>query len=81
MQLIAALIFIGLLLAIGGACLYFGSHQSQRYEHYGSWSRMLPPLLNGSPLDVNEKLNKEISAGRRQARQTRHVRRPRDKKK
>jgi len=68
MQLLAALILLGLFVLILGAAIYFGSHQKPRAQHYGSWSRVLGPQFNGSAMDVKEKLNAEIAAGQNQSR-------------
>lgn len=77
MQLIAALIIIGILVLLLGAAMYFARGQKTRNEHYGSWSNVLGPQFRGSAFDVGEKLNEEIEAGRRQAQRTRRTKRSR----
>ena len=75
MQLIAGLIFLGILLLLIGAAIYFARGQTPRSQHYGSWSNVLGPQFRGSAMDVGERLNKEISAGQHQSsRQSRHQR-------
>ncbi len=78
MQLIAALIIIGILVLLLGAAMYFARGQKTRNEHYGSWSNVLGPQFRGSAFDVGEKLNEEIEAGRRQAQRTRRTKRSRN---
>ena len=73
MQLIGALIFIGILVLLFGLALYFARGQSPKREHYGEWSNVLGPQFRGSAFDVREKLNEEIEAGRRQSRQPRRT--------
>ena len=77
MQLIAALIIIGILVLLLGAAMYFARGQKTRNEHYGSWSNVLGPQFRGSAFDVGEKLNEEIEAGRQQAHRTRRTKRSR----
>ena len=76
MQLIAGLIFIGILILLIGAAIYFARGQKPRSQHYGSWSNVLGPQFRGSAMDVGERLNEEISAGQHQSsrRQSRHQR-------
>ena len=76
MQLIAGLIFLGILLLLIGSAIYFARGQKPRAEHYGSWSNVFGPQFRGSAMDVGERLNKEISAGQHQSgrRQSRHQR-------
>ena len=81
MQLIAALIFIGLFVFILGGCLYLAKRQKPKSQHYGSWSNVLGPQFRGSTLDVNEKLNAEISAERHQSHQAHRTRHTRSKHK
>jgi hypothetical protein len=78
MQLVAALIIIGILVLLLGAAMYFARGQKARNEHYGSWSNVLGPQFRGSAFDVGEKLNEEIEAGRRQAQRTRRTKRSRN---
>jgi hypothetical protein len=78
MQLIAALIIIGILVLLLGAAMYFARGQKTRNEHYGSWSNVLGPQFRGSAFDVGEKLNEEIEVGRRQAHRTRRTKRSRN---
>lgn len=63
MQLVGLLILIAILVLLLGAGIYFARGQKSRGEHYGSWSRVLAPQFRGSAMDVQEQLNKEISAG------------------
>ncbi len=78
MQLLAALIIIGILVLLLGAAMYFARGQKTRNEHYGSWSNVLGPQFRGSAFDVGEKLNEEIEAGRRRAQRTRRTKRSRN---
>ncbi len=78
MQLLAALIIIGILVLLLGAAMYFARGQKTRDEHYGSWSNVLGPQFRGSAFDVGEKLNEEIEAGRQQAQRTRRTKRSRN---
>ena len=78
MQLVAALIIIGILVLLLGAAVYFARSQKTRNDPYRSWSQVLGPQFRGSAFDVGEKLNEEIEAGRRQAHRTRRARRSRD---
>ncbi len=78
MQLLAALIIIGILVLLLGAAMYFARGQKTRDEHYGSWSNVLGPQFRGSAFDVGEKLNEEIEAGRRQSQRTRRTKRSRN---
>jgi copper oxidase (laccase) domain-containing protein len=78
MQLIAALIIIGILVLLLGAAMYFARGQKTRNEHYGSWSNVLGPQFRGSAFDVGEKLNEEIETRRRQAQRTRRTKRSRN---
>ena len=77
MQLLAALIIIGILVLLLGAAMYFARGQKTRNDPYRSWSQVLGPQFRGSAFDVGEKLNEEIEAGRRQAHRTRRTRRSR----
>jgi hypothetical protein len=76
MQLIAGLIFIGILILLIGAAIYFARSQKPRSQHYGSWSNVLGPQFRGSAMDVGERLNEEIAKGQHQAghRQSKHQR-------
>ncbi len=67
MQLIAGLIFIGILLLLIGAAIYLARGQKPKSQHYGSWSQVLGPQFRGSSFDVGERLNEEISAGQHQS--------------
>jgi hypothetical protein len=78
MQLIAALIIIGILVLLLGAAMYFARGQKTRNDPYRSWSQVLGPQFRGSAFDVGEKLNEEIEAGRQQAHRTRRTKRSRD---
>ncbi len=78
MQLLAALIIIGILVLLLGAAMYFARGQKTRNEHYGSWSNVLGPQFRGSAFDVGEKLNEEIETGRRQAQRTRRTKHSRN---
>ncbi len=79
MQLIGALILIGILVLLLGAALYFARSQKTKNDAYRSWSQVLGPQFRGSAFDVGEKLNEEIEKGQQQARRTRHVNRSRNK--
>src|SRR5260370_6495954 len=70
MQLLAALIIIGILVLLLGAAMYFARGQKTRNDPYRSWSQVLGPQFRGSAFDVGEKLNEEIEAGRSQAHPT-----------
>ncbi len=71
MQLIVALIFIGILVLLFGFAIYLARSEKPKSERYGSWSNVLGPQFRGSAFDVREKLNKEIEAGREQSRRVR----------
>jgi len=79
MQLIAALIIIGILVLLLGAAMYFARSQKSRNDPYRSWSQVLGPQFRGSAFDVGEKLNEEIEGGRGQAQRTRRTRRSRSR--
>ena len=79
MQLIAALIVIGIFVLILGGCVYLASRQKPRSQHYGSWGQVLGPQFRGSAFDVNEKLNAEIEAGQHQSHRRQRTHRPREK--
>ena len=81
MQLIAALIFICILVLLFGFALYLARGEKSKREHYGSWTNVLGPQFRGSAFDVGEKLNKEIEAGKRQSHYTRQSHRLKDKQK
>ena len=66
MQLIAALIFSGILLIVLGAALYFANHQKPNTHPYSSWSNVLGPQFNGTAMDVRENLEKDIATGQHQ---------------
>ena len=78
MQLIAGLIFVGILVLLIGAAIYFARGQKPKSQHYGSWSQVLGPQFRGSAMDVGERLNEEISEGQHQSshRQSHRRRRP-----
>ena len=80
MQLIGALIFIGILVLVFGFAIYLARGEEPKSEHYGSWSNVLGPQFRGSSYDVEEKLNKEIEAGRRQFGKGRRSHHARDKR-
>ena len=77
MQLIAGLIFIGILVLLIGAAIYLARSQKPKSQHYGSWSNVLGPQFRGSAFDVGERLNEEISEGQHKSshRQSRRRRR------
>ena len=79
MQLLAALIIIGILVLLLGAAMYFARGQKTRNDPYRSWSQVLGPQFRGSAFDVGEKLNEEIEKGQQQARRTRRANRSRNK--
>jgi len=79
MQLIGALILIGILVLLLGAALYFARSQKTKNESYRSWSQVLGPPFRGSAFDVGEKLNEEIEKGQQQARRSRRANRSRNK--
>ncbi len=79
MQLLVALIIIGILLLIVAAAIYLARTQKPKAQHYGSWSQVLGPQFRGSVLDVNERLNEEISAGQHQSRWRRQTHRTHNK--
>ncbi len=78
MQLIAALIFIGILILLFGLAVYLARGQSPKREHYGSWSNVLGPQFRGSAYDVGEKLNREIEEGRGRSRRVKRSHRSKD---
>ena len=67
MQLVAGLIFIGILVLLIGAAVYLARSQKPKSQHYGSWSQVLGPQFRGSAFDIGERLNEEISAGQHQS--------------
>ena len=79
MQLIAALIFIGILVLLLTFAAYLARSQKSRNNPYRSWSQVLGPQFRGSAFDVGDNLNKEIEAGRRQSQHVRRSNRSRDK--
>jgi hypothetical protein len=79
MQLIVALIFIGILVLLFAFAIYLARCEEPKSEHYGSWSNVLGPQFRGSAFDVGEKLNKEIEEGRGQSHRSRRSRRSREK--
>jgi hypothetical protein len=79
MQLIGALIFIGILVLLFGFAIYLAKGENPKSEHYGSWSNVLGPQFRGSAFDVREKLNEEIDAGQGQSRKLRRSHHSRDK--
>ncbi len=66
MQLLAGLLFIGILVLLIGAAIYFARGQKPKSQHYGSWSNVLSPQFRGSAMDVGERLNEEIAEGQHQ---------------
>jgi hypothetical protein len=68
MQLIAALIFIGILVLLLALAAYLARSQKSRNDPYRSWSQILGPQFRGSAFDVGDNLNKEIEAGRQHSR-------------
>jgi hypothetical protein len=70
MQLIAALIFIGILVLLLALAVYLARSQKSRNDPNRSWSQILGPQFRGSAFDVRDNLNKEIEAGRRQSRRS-----------
>ena len=81
MQLIAALIFIGILVLLFAFAIYLARGEEPKSEHYGSWSNVLGPQFRGSAYDVRENLNKEIEDGRQQFRKGSRPRHSKKKKK
>jgi copper oxidase (laccase) domain-containing protein len=79
MQLIAALIFLGILVLLLGFAVYLARSQKSRNDPYRSWSQVLGPQFRGSSFDVGDNLNKEIEAGRQQSRRVRRSHHSRDK--
>jgi len=82
MQIIAFLIFCGLLVGILGVCVYLARSQKPKGpkgQHYGSWSNVLGPQFRGEAFDVGEKLNSEIAEGQHQSRRTRRAGRARSR--
>lgn len=69
MQLIAALIFIGILVLLIAFAIYLARGEEPKSDHYGSWSKVLGPQFRGSAYDVRENLEKEM--GERQFRRGR----------
>jgi len=81
MQLIAALILIGILVLLLAFAIYLARGEEPKRGHYGSWSKVLGPQFRGSAFDVRENLNKGIEAGRGKSRRVRRSPRSKDKKK
>ena len=79
MQLIVALIFIGILVLLFAFAIYLARGEKTKSDHYGSWSNVLGPQFRGSAYDVRENLNKEIEEGRGKSRRTRRSRHSREK--
>ena len=79
MQLIAGLIFIGILVLLIGAAIYLARGQKPKPQHYGSWSNVPGRQFRGSAMDVGERLNKEISAGQHSSGHRQNRRRQRQK--
>ncbi len=79
MQLIAALIFLGILVLLLGFAVYLARSQKSRNDPYRSWSQVLGPQFRGSAFDVGDNLNKEIEAGQQQSRRVRRSHHSRDK--
>ena len=81
MQLIAGLIFIGILVLLFAFAIYLARGEEPKSDHYGSWSNVLGPQFRGSAYDVRENLNKEIEDGRQQFRKGRRPQHSKNKKK
>ena len=79
MQLIAALIFIGILVLLLALAAYLARSQKSRNDPYRSWSQVLGPQFRGSAFDVGDNLNKEIEAGRQQSPRGRRAHHTRSK--
>jgi copper oxidase (laccase) domain-containing protein len=79
MQLIGALIFIGLLVSLLGFAAYLARSQKSRNDPNKSWSQVLGPQFRGSAFDVGENLNREIEAGRGQSQRVRRSKRSKNK--
>lgn len=73
MQLIAALVFIGILMLLLALAAYLARSQKSRNDPYKSWSQVLGPQFSGSAFDVGDNLKKEIEAGRQQSRRGRQA--------
>jgi len=81
MQLIAALIFIGILVLLLVFAIDLARGEEPKSEHYGSWSKVLGLQFRGSAYDVGENLKKEIEDGGQQFRKGRRPRQSKKKKK
>ena len=81
MQLIAVLIFIGILVLLLAFAIYLARGEEPKGDHYGSWSNVFGPQFRGSAYDVRENLNKEIEDGQGKSRRVRRTPRSKDKKK
>ncbi len=81
MQLIAALIFIGILVLLLVFAIDLARGEEPKSEHYGSWSKVLGLQFRGSAYDVGENLKKEIEDGGQQFRKGRRPRQWKKKKK
>ncbi len=77
MDIIYALIIIGILVLLFGFAVYLARSQKPKSQHYGSWSNVLGPQFRGSAFDTNERLNADIEAGRHLSRRTRRSHRSR----
>jgi copper oxidase (laccase) domain-containing protein len=64
-HIIATLILLGILALLAAAGIYFARGQKTRNQGYRTWSNVLGPQFRGSAFDVGEKLNEDISAGKR----------------
>ena len=79
MQLIAALIFIGILVLLLALAAYLARSQKSRNDPNRSWSQILGPQFRGSAFDVGDNLNKEIEAGQQQSRRRQRAQHTRSK--
>jgi copper oxidase (laccase) domain-containing protein len=79
MQLIAVLVFIGILVLLLTLAAYLARSQKSRNNPYRSWSQVLGPQFRGSAFDVEDNLNKEIETGRQQSRRRRRAHHTRSK--
>jgi hypothetical protein len=77
MDIIYAVIIIGILVLLFGFAVYLARSQNPKSQHYGTWSNVFPPQFRGSAFDVNERLNADIEAGRHLSRRARRPHRSR----
>ncbi len=78
MQLLALLIFAGILILLFGLAVYLANGEKSKNKPYGSWSNVLGPQFRGSALDAGENLEKELGEGKHEKRRGR--RSPKKKK-